>query len=153
MELTEETLGLILAKLGPALMMSLAAIGGGVGFIGGAEGVCKAAEYTVSVSFSLIPVIFITAPMIYVVIVFFMVYDKGIETLADGLVVLSACLINGIASGITGYSVGYAAKVACVARAQQKKFNTIFFLILIFGEAVGLLGLVCAIAVATGAKK
>lgn len=149
MELDDKTLGLMLAKMGPGVMMALAAVGGGLGFLGGSEGICKAAEYTVSASFSLIPIIFITAPMIYALILFFMVYSIQVNSLSQGLVIMSACVINGISAGVTGYSVGYSAKVACVARAQQRKFNSIFFLILIFGEAVGLLGLVCSIAVVT----
>lgn len=149
MEIDNDTLGLILAKLGLAVMMAIASTGGGIGFMGCTEGVCKAADYTVSMSYSLIPIIFVTAPMIYAVILFFMTYNKEVTSLAQGLTIMSACIINGISSGITGYSVGYSAKVACIARAQQKKLNSIFFLILIFGEAVGLLGVVCAMVILT----
>ncbi|AFN83380.1 putative vacuolar ATP synthase proteolipid [Encephalitozoon romaleae SJ-2008] len=149
MEWDEKTLSLMISKLGPGLMISLSAIGGGLGFIAGSEGICKAAENVVNTTYSLVPIIFITAPTMYSVILYFMVYDKKIESLRDGLLVLSACVVNGVSSGVAGYSIGHSAKVACVTRSQQKKFNSIFFLILIFGEVVGLLGLVCAMAISS----
>ncbi|KAM0672209.1 putative V-type ATP synthase [Ordospora colligata] len=153
MELDEKTLSLIISKIGPGLMVSISAIGSGLGFISGTEGICKAAEHSVNTTYSLIPIIFITAPTMYSVILYFMVYDKHVETLSDGLLVLSACIINGVSSGAAAYSIGHSAKYACVVRALQPKFLTTFFLVFIFGELTGLLGLVCAMAMSSNIGK
>ncbi|ORD93319.1 hypothetical protein HERIO_2628 [Hepatospora eriocheir] len=78
--------------------------------------------------------------------------SKSPKTLSGAIKCLGGCAIQGIACGSCGYIMGNIARNAAVARAKQKKFTSSYFLLLIFGELVGLLSLVLGMLILSTAK-
>lgn len=117
-------------------------IGVGTGLQLATEGICKSIEYDLDLTFSIIPMAFSSAPAIYSLLLFFYMTTKAPTTLTGALKCLGGTAIQGFACGFCGYIMGSISREAAVARAKQKKFTPSFFLLLIFGELIGLLALV-----------
>lgn len=117
-------------------------IGVGTGLKLATEGICKSVEYDLDLTFSIMPMAFTSAPAIYSLLLFFYMCTKAPTTISGAMKCLGGTAIQGFACGFCGYIMGGIAKDAAVARAKQKKFTSSYFLLLIFGELIGLLALV-----------
>lgn len=127
-------------------------VGVGVGVGLATEGICKSTDYGLDLTFSIMPMAFTSAPAIYSLLLFFYMITKTPQTLAGAVKSLSGTAIQGFACGFCGFVMGGIAKDASVARAKQKKFTSSYFLLLIFGELIGLLALVLGMLILTGAE-
>lgn len=127
-------------------------IGVGAGIKLATEGICKSIEYDLDLTFSIMPMAFTSAPAIYSLLLFFYMSTKSPETIHGAIKCLGGTAIQGFACGFCGYIMGGVAKDAAVARAKQKKFTSSYFLLLIFGELIGLLALVLGMLLLSSAK-
>ncbi len=127
-------------------------IGVGLGLSLATEGICKSIEYDLDLTFSIMPMAFTSAPAIYSLLLYFFMESKSPKTLTGAIQCLGGCALQGFACESCGYIMGNIAKDAAVARAKQKKFTSSYFLLLIFGELIGLLALVIGMLILSGAK-
>lgn len=127
-------------------------VGVGKGVCLATEGICKSTDYGLDLTFSIMPMAFTSAPGIYSLLLFFFMITRTPVTLIGAIKCLSGTAIQGLACGFCGYTMGAIAKDASVARAKQKKFTSSYFLLLIFGELIGLLALVLGMLILTGAE-
>lgn len=134
----------ILRGAGCFLSILPALVGMGYGLIEGTKGICKGAEFTINNTNTLFPLAFISAPPIYSLICFFTIALKDANTIKTGIKFLVAGAIDGLSGCFSSYAIGCISKFAVVTKSQQKKFSVSFYMLLIFGEVVGLLGLICA---------
>ena len=95
---------------------------------------------------------FTTALAIYSLLLYFYMDSKTPKTLIGAITCLGGCALQGFACASCGYIMGGIAKDAAVARAKQKKFTSSYFLLLIFGELIGLLSLVIGMLILSSAK-
>lgn len=121
-----------------------ALVGMGFGLIEGTKGICKGAEYTISTTNTLVSLAFISAPPIYSLICFFTIAIREVKDMETGIKLLIAGCIDGFSCCFSSYAIGAISKFAVVTKSQQKKFSLSFYMLLVFGEVVGLLGLICA---------
>lgn len=128
----------------------LVGVGLGVGLA--TEGICKTVDLDLDLTFSIMPMAFTSAPAIYSLLLFFYMITKFPVTLAGAVKCFGGAAIQGLACGFCGYTMGGIAKDAAVARAKQKKFTSSYFLLLIFGELIGLLALVLGMLILSGAE-
>ncbi|EOB13527.1 Vacuolar ATP synthase 16 kDa proteolipid subunit [Nosema bombycis CQ1] len=142
--LTEEVLISILRGTGCLLSILPALVGMGYGLIEGTKGICKGAEYTINNTNTLFPLAFISAPPIYSLICFFTIALREAKTIETGIRFVVAGGIDGLSGCFSSYAIGCISRNAVVTKSQQKKFAVSFYMLLIFGEVVGLLGLICA---------
>lgn len=127
-------------------------IGVGIGLQLATEGICKSIEYDLDLTFSIMPMAFTSAPAIYSLLLYFYMTSKSPKTLMGAIQCLGGCLLQGCACASCGYIMGGIAKDAAIARAKQKKFTSSYFLLLIFGELIGLLSLVLGMLILSKAK-
>lgn len=127
-------------------------IGVGRGLQIAAEGVCRSIDYDLDLTFSIMPMAFTSAPAIYSLLLFFYMSSKAPVTLAGALQCLCGAAIQGLACGCCGLVMGGIARDAAVARAKQRKFTSSYFLLLIFGELIGLLSLVLGMLLLSSAE-
>lgn len=127
-------------------------IGVGTGLHMATEGICKSTEYDLDLTFSIIPMAFSSAPAIYSLLLFFYMTTKAPTTLTGAFKCLGGTAIQGFACGFCGYIMGGISRDAAVARAKQKKFTPSYFLLLIFGELIGLLALVLGMLLLSSAE-
>jgi V-type H+-transporting ATPase 16kDa proteolipid subunit len=151
MELDEGNLAAIIKNVALFLSLAFPFAGVGLGIIKTNEGICKAADYSTDLTLTIVPCVFTTAPAIYCIIFFFMKARTEVASLDEAMRFLAGILITAVSGAITGYSVGSVSHTLVVTRAQQKKFNVTFFLILIFGEIIGIFGFIAGLVVG-GAK-
>lgn len=128
----------------------LVGVGMGVGLA--TEGICRSTDYSLDLTFSIMPMAFTSAPAIYSLLLFFYMITKSPVTLSGAIKCLCGTAIQGMACGFCGLVMGGIAKDASVARAKQKKFTSSYFLLLIFGELIGLLALVLGMLILTSAE-
>lgn len=128
----------------------LVGVGMGVGLA--TEGICKTVDLDLDLTFSIMPMAFTSAPAIYSLLLFFYMITKSPVTLLGAVKCFGGAAIQGLACGFCGYTMGGIAKDAAVARAKQKKFTSSYFLLLIFGELIGLLALVLGMLILSGAE-
>lgn len=127
-------------------------VGVGMGLKLATEGICKSTDYDLDLTFSIIPMAFSSAPAIYSLLLFFYMTTKAPKTLSGAIKCVGGTAIQGFACGFCGYIMGAIAKDAAVARAKQKKFTPSYFLLLIFGELIGLLALVLGMLLLSSAE-
>lgn len=127
-------------------------VGVGMGVSLATEGICKSVDYDLDLTFSIMPMAFTSAPAIYSLLLFFYMITKSPVTLLGSIKTLGGTAIQGLACGFCGYTMGGIAKDAAVARAKQKKFTSSYFLLLIFGELIGLLALVLGMLILSSAE-
>lgn len=127
-------------------------VGVGVGIGLATEGICKTVDLDTDLTFSIMPMAFTSAPAIYSLLLFFYMITKSPVTLLGAVKCLGGAAIQGLACGFCGYTMGGIAKDAAVARAKQKKFTSSYFLLLIFGELIGLLALVLGMLILSSAE-
>lgn len=108
-------------------------------------GICQSAEIKLDLSLTILPMVFTSASIIYGMIVFFSFRSKKIETYEQGFVFLTATMFSGVGGFLTSYAVGKIGRSACVVKAQQKRFTTQFFLMMIFAELIGIFALIMTI--------
>lgn len=142
MAFTSEDAIPILNALATAMTVLPPLIGVGKGLQLAAEGICKSTDYDLDLTFSIMPMAFTSAPAIYSLLLFFYMTTKSPKTLSGAIKCFCGTTIQGLACGFCGLVMGAIAKDAAVARAKQKKFTSSYFLLLIFGELIGLLSLV-----------
>ncbi|KAF9763368.1 V-type proton ATPase 16 kDa proteolipid subunit [Nosema granulosis] len=150
--LTEDVVKNILRGAGCLLSILPALVGMGYGLIEGTKGICKGAEYTINNTNTLFPLAFISAPPIYSLICFFTIALKDVEDMETAIRFFVAGAIDGISGCFSSYAIGCISKFAVVTKSQQKKFSVSFYMLLIFGEVVGLLGLICAMILVMQSK-
>jgi V-type H+-transporting ATPase 16kDa proteolipid subunit len=153
MDLDEKDVAAIIKNVALFLCLALPFTGVGLGIIKANEGICKAADYSTDLTLTIVPCVFTTAPAIYCVIFFFMRAKVQTATLEEAMRLLAGILITSISGAITGYSVGSVSYTLVVTRAQQKKFSVTFFLILIFGEIIGIFGFIAGLVVGVPGRK
>jgi len=139
------TISIVLTVLPP-----LAGVGLGIKMATG--GICKSVDYDIDLTFSIMPMAFTSAPAIYSLLLFFYMLTKSPQTLVGAIKSLGGTAIQGLACGFCGMIMGGIAKDAAVARAKQKKFTSSYFLLLIFGELIGLLSLVLGMLLLSSAE-
>lgn len=129
--------------LGVMLLMIPSFAGVSIGLGKAAHGICQAAAVRNDIMLTIIPAGFIAVMILYSALIFFV--GKHIEVPSD----FSACLPWLAGQVVTGFGLFWAAvglgdiaAVATVTLAQQKKFLSSFFLLLVFGEFVGLFALI-----------
>lgn len=108
-------------------------------------GICQSAEIKLDLSLTILPMIFTSASLIYGVIVFFTFKNKDITDYKEGFAFVTATMFSGIGGFLASYAVGKIARSACVVKAQQKRFTTQFFLMMIFAELIGIFALIMTI--------
>ncbi|KAI5149834.1 hypothetical protein ENBRE01_1150 [Enteropsectra breve] len=128
----------------------LAGVGAGLKLA--TDGICRSVDYDLDLTFSIMPMAFTSAPAIYSLLLFFYMTTKSPKTLAGAIKCLGGTAIQGFACGYCGYVMGGIARDAAVARAKQKKFTSSYFLLLIFGELIGLLALVLGMLILSNAE-
>lgn len=148
----EETVVAIINAMAIMFTVLPPLIGVGVGVGLATEGICKSTDYGLDLTFSIMPMAFTSAPAIYSLLLFFYMITKTPVTLLGAIKSLCGTAIQGLACGFCGVVMGGIAKDAAVARAKQKKFTSSYFLLLIFGELIGLLALVLGMLILTGAE-
>lgn len=127
-------------------------VGVGMGLHLATMGICKSTEYDLDLTFSIIPMAFSSAPAIYSLLLFFYMTTKAPTTLIGAIKCLGGTAIQGFTCGFCGFIMGGIARDAAVARAKQKKFTPSYFLLLIFGELIGLLALVLGMLLLSSAE-
>ncbi|EQB61554.1 hypothetical protein NAPIS_ORF00876 [Vairimorpha apis BRL 01] len=135
-------LGCVLAIL-PTLM------GVGIGLVQGSGGICKAADYSVDIIHAIIPMCFITAPAVFSLIMFFVNMTSNPENIRQSLKLLLSGVICGIGNCYAAHCIGTICRSAAVTKAQQKRFNGSFLVMMIFGEIIALFSLLCGIILKT----
>lgn len=150
--MTEETTILIINSISILLTVLPPLVGAGMGVGMATEGICKSTDYSLDLTFSIMPMAFTSAPAIYSLLLFFYMITKSPVTLAGAIKCLCGTAIQGLSCGFCGIVMGGIAKDASVARAKQKKFTSSYFLLLIFGELIGLLALVLGMLILTSAE-
>ncbi|KAM0680173.1 hypothetical protein GINT2_001556 [Glugoides intestinalis] len=148
----EETIVTMINSLSIFLTVLPPLIGVGIGVGSATEGICKSVDYDLDLTFSIMPMAFTSAPAIYSLLLFFYMITKSPVTLLGAIKCLGGTAIQGFACGFCGIAMGGIAKNAAVARAKQKKFTSSYFLLLIFGELIGLLALVLGMLILSGAE-
>lgn len=101
-------------------------------------GVCQASEISLELSLTILPFAFTSAPSIYALIFFFL-FSR--ETISDHTAWIKLCMADSLmGSGgyLSGYAVGGICRHAFVIRANQKKFQTQFLVMLVFAELIGI---------------
>ena len=142
----------ILNAVSTCLTMLPTLIGVGKGLHLATEGICKSVEYDLDLTFSIMPMAFTSAPAIYSLLLYFYMASKSPKTLIGAIQCLGGCALQGFACASCGYIMGSISKDAAVARAKQKKFTSSYFLLLIFGELIGLLSLVLGMLILSKTK-
>ena len=127
-------------------------VGVGMGLNLATSGICRSTDYDLDLTFSIIPLAFSSAPAIYSLLLFFYMTTNAPVTLSGAIRCLGGTAVQGFTCGFCGYIMGAIARDAAVARAKQKKFTPSYFLLLIFGELIGLLALVLGMLLLTSAK-
>lgn len=150
--LVEQTIISIINAISISLTVLPPLVGVGMGIELATDGICKSTDYSLDLTFSIMPMAFTSAPAIYSLLLFFFMITKTPITLSGAIKCLSGTAIQGFACGFCGYVMGKIAKDASVARAKQKKFTSSYFLLLIFGELIGLLALVLGMLILTSAE-
>ncbi|WUR03262.1 V-type proton ATPase subunit c (VMA3) [Vairimorpha necatrix] len=140
--MNEESLKTMLKGMAVVLAMLPTLIGVAYGLVHGATGICKAADYSVDLIHAIMPMGFISAPSIFSIIMFFYITVTKVTSINHGIRMLVSCTIQGVGNCFGAYCIGKMACSASVTKAQQKKFNGSFFLIMVFGEIVALFSLV-----------
>ncbi|EEQ81433.1 hypothetical protein NCER_102135 [Vairimorpha ceranae BRL01] len=140
--MNEESLKTMLKGSAVIFAMLPTLIGVAFGLVHGSNGVCKAADYSVDLIHAIMPMGFISAPSIFSIIMFFYITITEVESIDHGIRMLVSCVIQGIGNCFGAYCIGKMASCASVTKAQQKKFNGSFFLVMVFGEIVALFSLV-----------
>lgn len=148
----EETIVTLINSVSIFLTVLPPLVGVGKGVSLATEGICKSVEYDLDLTFSIMPMAFTSAPAIYSLLLFFYMITKSPVTLLGSIKTLGGTAIQGLACGFCGYTMGGIAKDAAVARAKQKKFTSSYFLLLIFGELIGLLALVLGMLILSSAE-
>jgi V-type H+-transporting ATPase 16kDa proteolipid subunit len=143
--MNEKTMMVLIKALAAVFAILPALVGVGFGLIHGSNGVCKAADFSVDLIHAIMPMGFISAPSIFSIIMFFYITVTEPLSLGHSIRMLASCIIQGVGNCFGAYCIGCIASSASVTKAQQKKFNGSFFLVMIFGEIVALFSLVAGI--------
>lgn len=142
---SEENIASMIRAVSVLIMVTVNFGGVGLGLIKACDGVCKAAEYPMGLALACLPFVFTTAPAVYALLMYFMFGQYKPTTIVEALALATPMLIGGLGGGMTGYAVGNMAAPAIVTRVQQKKFGTTFFMVMLFGEIIGILGICIAV--------
>lgn len=110
-----------------------------------AIGICVAAETRLELSAAIMPMAFANASLIYAIITFFMFKNEPVTSYEQGFGSIMACTISGMGGLLSAYAVGGITRYSCVTKAQQKKFSTQFFLMMIFAELIAIFALIMAL--------
>jgi F0F1-type ATP synthase membrane subunit c/vacuolar-type H+-ATPase subunit K len=105
-------------------------------------GICQASTVRSNLVFTLIPCAFITAMTLYGVIIYFVLSGIPLPSIEQGIAAVGLAAILGTGTFWGAVGLGDITKSAIVALAQQKKFLTSFFLLLVFTEFAGLFSFV-----------
>lgn len=140
---------LVLASVYPVgviLLIVPALAGVSIGLSKASHGICQAASIRNDLILTVVPAGFIGAMVVYLLLIFF--NGKKTEVPAD----FSHCLswfagqvVAGMGFFWAAYGLGEISAVVTVTTAQQKKFLSSFFLLLVFGEIVGLFAFILGI--------
>ncbi|KAI5187740.1 V-type H+-transporting ATPase 16kDa proteolipid subunit [Nematocida homosporus] len=139
--------------VGTICLMVPALAGVSIGLGKASRGVCKAASVRNDIMLAIIPVGFIGVMILYAALIFFM--GKRTEVPKD----FQTCMAWFAGQVVTGFGLFWAAtglgdivETATFTAAEQKKFLSSFFLLLVFGEFVGLFALIVGVLL-TGSWK
>lgn len=112
-----------------------------------APGMAQAAAIRSDLTLTLIPSVFITAMVLYAIIIVFIIMNKKLKSAEDSLKLISVAAILGTGTFWGAVGLGDITNATIVTLAQQKKFVTSFFLLLVFTEFIGLFAFVIALAI------
>ena len=135
----------MLKALGMSLGIVPTFIGVAIGIRETTMGICNSAEIKLEMSLTIIPMAFTSASLIYSLIVFFLFFGKEVKSYEMGFSFIAASTFSGIGGMLSSYAIGGISRHACVTKAQQKKFTTQFFLMMIFAELIGIFSLIMTI--------
>ncbi|EIJ87606.1 V-type H+-transporting ATPase 16kDa proteolipid subunit [Nematocida parisii] len=106
-------------------------------------GICNSASIKSDIILTIIPSAFIGVGVLYSVLLFFTTAPQGTPTeFSIPMKWLAAYIVTGMGMFWGSISLGDISAVATVTAAQQKRFKPSFFLLLVFGELIGLFGLI-----------
>lgn len=132
--------------LGVICLMVPALAGVSIGLSKASHGVCQAASIRNDLMLTVIPAGFIAVMILYAILIFFI--GRKTEIPADFTQCLSwfaGQVVAGLGFFWAAYGLGEISTVVTVTTAQQKKFISSFFLLLVFGEIVGLFALILGV--------
>lgn len=111
------------------------------------HGICQASTIKNDVTLAVIPAGFIGVMVLYASLVFFVHSIKVTipSSFAGGMPWFAGQVIAGMGLFWAAVGLGDISSIATVTAAQQKKFMSSFFLLLVFGEFVGLFSLIIGV--------
>ncbi|KAH9385293.1 V-type H+-transporting ATPase 16kDa proteolipid subunit [Nematocida major] len=140
--------------LGMVLLMVPAFAGVSIGMGKASHGVCQAAAVKNDVVLTIIPAAFIGVGVLYAGLLYFI---GGVEGPPISFEVplrwLAANIITGFGIFWGSLALGDISAVATVTAAQQKRFKMSFFLLMVFGEFIGLFSLIIGVILLLGNKQ
>lgn len=115
------------------------------------QGICQAAAIRNEVTLTIIPSGFIGMVILYAIILFFVGYHaKEVPAcFGDCMPWFAGQVVGGLGFFWTAIGLGEISRVAIVTVAQQKKFISSFFVLLVFGEFVGIFSVVTGLFLTT----
>lgn len=132
--------------LGVICLLCPAFAGVSIGLAKASHGICQAAAIKNDIILTVIPSAFIGVSILYAGLMFFLTrISEAPKTFHHPLAWLAAQVITGIGIFWGSVSLGNIASIATITAAQQKRFKTSFFLLLVFGEFTGLFSLIIGV--------
>ncbi|KAI5173286.1 V-type H+-transporting ATPase 16kDa proteolipid subunit [Nematocida sp. LUAm3] len=130
--------------IGVILLMIPSFAGVSIGLGKASHGICQAAAVRNDIMLTIIPAGFIGVMILYAALIYFMgghAEDVPVQ-FSQCLPWLAGQIVAGAGMFWAAVGLGDISAVATVTLAQQKKFLSSFFLLLVFGEFVGLFALI-----------
>ncbi|EHY64643.1 V-type H+-transporting ATPase 16kDa proteolipid subunit [Nematocida ausubeli] len=129
--------------LGVVLLLCPAFAGVSIGMGKASHGICQSAAVKNDIVLTVIPAAFIGVSILYAVLLFFITPPTGdANTFTMPLKWLAGYIVTGMGMFWGSVGLGDISAVATITAAQQKRFKTSFFLLLVFGEFIGLFGMI-----------
>lgn len=142
-----EMIRALIYPLGIISLFVPAFAGVSIGLGKASHGICQASTIRNDITLAVVPAGFIGVMVLYAGLVFF-VHSYSItmpSSFAAAMPWFAGQVITGMGLFWAAVGLGDISTVATVAAAQQKKFMSSFFLLLVFGEFVGLFSLIIGI--------